>query len=181
MDDGGIPGNAAGDSCGRMGGLVVIDQDALVQTYSRKAGCRENLLDELGAVFFNSKLEKSKTVILGEGNSINSLKTAKYGQNILIATAELDEGDIPSGTYNYDYLKDGREKMYMMLIDKEGAIIADKQQLAQFSLEANVDFEVFNNGRVVWPFIDPNNKVFLYMTPTPDKGNTGVYEDDGES
>ena len=59
--------------------------------------------------------------------------------------------------------------MYIMLIDKSGNILIQKTYLENFTIEANVDFEILKNGRVVWPYVDPDSKKLqLYMTPVPE-------------
>ena len=90
--DGSIPGNFAGQSSGRLGGLHILPNNKILMVYSRIECNNEcgtvNDISELCFFSFNNQFKIEKSIPFRNGNYINFIKHARYGNNIFIMISE---------------------------------------------------------------------------------------------
>jgi hypothetical protein len=176
---GSIPGDGKGNSCGRLGGLHFIqDQYALI--YQRKP-CRilnqstntyvSNTLNELAVLSFTFDPVKlifsgiTKKVVVTSTDAIMSVRSAKYGNKILISYAQMAKAPGTAVTNNNYYI--GTETTYNMLVGFDGTIATNKLLAPVNSTPLSNDMEVLADGTVVWSFIDLVGNLKLYYTAAP--------------
>lgn len=154
-----VPGDGAGNSCGRMGGLS-FNGKTYAMVYSikpctTKYGSTE--LNEFGVATFeieNHKVvNRQKHIVHGiEGRNIVNLRAAQYGKNLL-AVFSINEGEVGSNGQPWQGLS-MNYKNYMVLLDYEGNALTEVLQVDETVYSMNDEMRVLHDGTVIWTAAD---------------------------
>ena len=166
-----IPGNFSGKSSGRMGGLHLLPNNNLVLVYSR-INCDNgygNLNDtsELCFLSLNRDLKPIKSVPLRNGNYINIIKNARYGDNTFIMISETTKvtEDLKYIYDKYSFFGEQIEEEHLpcncFLVNENGELVSDLISFDFNFFSPNDDFKTLNDGSVVWTFVDEENLLYL--------------------
>lgn len=170
-----IPGDGDGRSCGRIGGLHVIRDSRFrkyAQVYARRTCTsgingeeNSNQKDEIGVLFFDRNLNRTRCHIVGDGYAVNVVRSALYGRNIFILFSKTKRRDLTNSqflpnTYNVD------DSCYMVLVGPTGMIVSSEVQLPECVL-GNDDIVTLQNGNVAWTFVDKNGKLRAFTLAAP--------------
>jgi len=173
-----IPGNE-GSSCGRLGGMMQLQENLFAATYARRActvnGVTNNV-NELGIVTFDSFLNLVKYQTLVSNSNVNVVKAAKYGNRIIIAFTIIQSS---SGTFLPDYLGlESQNTMYLMEVNNIGAIVTPPFEVDNFSISASDDWRVIKNGSVAWTYVNEAGQLELHWLASKiDPRNASSYID----
>ena len=169
--EGSIPGNFGGQSSGRMGGLHILPNNKMAMIYSRIQCDNEygtkNDMNELCFLSFNNQLKVEKNVILRNGNNINCIKHARYGDYIFVMISETtkvtDDKKYIYDKYTFygEEIEDEHLPCNCFLIDQNGEIKSDLFSFNYNFFSPNDDFETLKDGSVVWTFVDDENNLYL--------------------
>ena len=169
--EGCIPGNFAGKSSGRLGGFHLLPNNNLAIVYSR-IDCdngygNKNDTNELCFLSFDSELKKVKSVPFRNGNNINIIKNARYGDNTFIMISETTKVT-EDRKYIYDkytFYGEQIEEEHLpcncFLVDENGELVSDLISFDFNFFSPNDDFKTLNDGSVVWTFVDEDNLLYL--------------------
>ena len=119
--DGSIPGNLMGLTSGRLGNMTPIQNDKLAIVYSRTKcidGGYMNKNSELSLLIFNSNLKVENVCHYRDGDLINCIKQARYGNNLLIMIS-LTKKITQDHKYIYDkftFLDDSIDEDHFLVI-----------------------------------------------------------------
>ena len=172
-----IPGNFAGKSSGRLGGLHLLPNNSLALVYSR-ISCNNdfgnsNETSELCFLNFDKELNSIKSVQFRNGNYINVIKNARYGDNTFILISETTKVT-EDRKYIYDkYTFYGEEieeehlPCNCFLVNENGELVSDLISFDFNFFSPNDDFKTLNDGSVVWTFVDDDNLLYLCFLSTP--------------
>ena len=154
-----IPGDGAGNSCGRMGGLSFNGKTYAI-VYSVKP-CKTSMgqteLNEFGVVTFevqnHAVANVQRHVVHGiEGKNIVNLRAVQYGKNLLCVFSENSRDVGMSGQpwqgISYDY------KNYMVLLDYEGNALTEVLEVNETVYSMNDEMRVLHDGTVIWTAAD---------------------------
>jgi len=180
-----IPGDGAGNSCGRIGGLL-YSGPTVALIYARKP-CNIISYDktneistdnEIGLITFNiangnvTNINKVKII---NADQITGLRAAKYGNGIFI-TYIINNSTSSSNSFNLQYIvgdTSAGEYHFAMLVDFSGNIIT---QPFVYDGNPNVspsdELRVLLDGTVVWSFIGLDNTLSLYYLQAPPANKT---------
>ena len=197
--DGLIPGNYAGYSSGRLGGLHLLSNNKIVTIYSRiecdnEVG-QDNSISELCFLSFNNQLKIDKATPFRQGNYINCIKHARYGDNVFVMISETTKvSDDRKYIYDkYTFYGPEIEEEHLacncFLVNENGKIASDLMSFDFNIFSPNDDFETLKDGSVVWTFIDDDNNLNLcflacnqtlsYLNKFPEEIiKAGQYNDD---
>lgn len=189
---GSIPGDGEGRSCGRLGGLHLIRKAQFIhyaQVYSRRActtsvqgQLNTNKEDEIAIVFFDRNLNRIGKHKLGDGWKVNSIKSAKYGENIFVMYSTTDRpeklaSEFVPNTFSED------DTCFMMLASPDGTLRHKTVKLDK-CIFGNDNPVTLQNGNVGWTFVDATGKLRGFTLETPpfkiDHGNSSN-DDSGET
>jgi len=181
---GSIPGDGKGNSCGRLGGIHVI-QDQWAVIYIRKP-CRilnqstntyvTNTLSELAILSFTFDPVKytfstvtKKVLLTGStvagSDPVMSVRSGKYGGKILIAYSTMAKALGTAVTNNNFY--SGTETTAYMLVGFDGTIATQKVASTINSTPLSDDMKYLSDGTLAWSFIDFNQNLKLFYTAPP--------------
>jgi hypothetical protein len=167
---GNIPGDGAGHSCGRLGGIHQFGSTfALV--YSRKP-CTTinaeqvvvtNTVNELAVISFNivngALTNFNKKTILPSADYIMAVRSVKYGNKILVNYAVQNTS--AGQSFDNAYFT-GSEGNYFLLTDITGTLYTNPFKYSALSTPTSDDIVVLQNGQVVWANVDVNNNLSIY-------------------
>ena len=144
-----IPGDAKGNSAGRLGGVVHGD-DKYGVVYSVKE-YNNVTTSEVGIIRFdvddNKIVDVVKNVIDGiNGNEVVQIRTVKYGKNVLVVYAvgnEAVEGLLPKDDVMF-------AKVGYMLVDFNGKVISGPFMKEGSEMAVNDDIRELQDGSIVW-------------------------------
>ena len=169
--EGKIPGNYAGYSSGRLGGLHLLPNNKILMFYSRiecDNDCGDkNDKSELCFLSFNNQLKIEKNIPFRPGKNINCIKHARYGDNIFIMISETTKvTDDRKYIYDkYSFYSEEIEEDYLpcncFLVNENGEIISNLFSFDFNFFSPNDDFETLKDGSVVWTFVDDDNNLYL--------------------
>jgi len=178
--NGDIPGLGNGKSSGRLGGLVKLTPDLFLTTYSRFKSTGTNTQNdkpELGIVSFNNTLNRIKTRALTNDNNVNTIKTAKFGNRLIIGYALTNQTHSANG-YLPQVSSPDTDTMYVMVVTPSTAIVSGPIEVANFSISPSDDWETLSDGRVVWTYVGEDNVLRLWsITGEPDPNSNEFYGD----
>ena len=169
--EGQIPGNFAGYSSGRMGGLHLLPNNKILMIYSRiecDNDCgNKNDKSELCFLTFNNQLKVDKTISFRNGKHINCIKHARYGDNIFLMISETtkvtDDRKYIYDKYSFfsEEIEEDHQPCNCFLIDENGEIKSDLISFDFNFFSPNDDFETLKDGSTVWTFVDDDNNLYL--------------------
>lgn len=178
---GSIPGNGGGATSGRLGGLSEMRDGLFVQSYARRPTSTSfqgtasvSNLDETGLLFFNRTLTPLKQTTLAPGMHVNTVKSAKYGRNILVGYTTIPE---TTEVFMRARVEESGDTMHMMLVDGCGEVITPSFSVANTSITANDDWEVLKDGRVAWTHVSDEGELSYHFLPAPPTDNSPSYCD----
>ena len=182
MVNGKIPGNGAGGTCGRIGGLVQLG-NTMGLVYVRKAcslaaykgGTTSNTVSEIALITFqftNNVIGNLKYYSFGNGDLVVAIRAGKYGSNIFI-TYSLTTFNTGNDVLQQYLLGDKTvDTQYTMLVDFNGNVITPASvNTGNFCVSASDEIRFLNDGTTIWSYIDLNNKLFIYNLKTPPQLN----------
>jgi hypothetical protein len=186
---GDIPGDGGGKSCGRLGGLSMLNSGGFVkfaQVYSRRACTAENdgksttnTKNEVGLVFFDRELNSLGEHKLTDGNDVHVVSSAKYGKNIVVLFSRSAADT--SGTFIPAKYTDSDKGCYIMLVSPSGSVIKNPIELDEIALN-NDNLIELADGNVAWTYVTEEGAMKLYKLKTPPStkpaGETGSTADD---
>ena len=170
-----IPGDGQGRSCGRLGGLHVIRDNKFrkyAQVYSRRP-CTSGLdgvkstndKDEIGVVFFDRELKLQSKHVIGQGWSVNGLRSALYGRNILVMYSTTNRNDNASPEFLPNTFSEN-DSCYMMLVRPNGSIKSKAVKLENCVIGTD-DFVTLQDGNVAWTYVDAQGKISTFRLTSP--------------
>ena len=145
-----MPGNALGNSCGRMGSMT-FNGETYAIAYSIKPCSAGGSLDEVGILTFNfieGEIKNvKKNVIPGiSAEHIVNVRSGKYGDNILImyinARRDFDMPAAQQIGYDHD--------MSYVLVDFSGKVVSGPFTAPKYLMNLNDDIKFLENGSLVW-------------------------------
>ena len=180
--DGCIPGNFSGKSSGRLGGFHLLPNNNLVLVYSR-INCdngygNQNETSELCFLRLDSELKKVKAVPFRNGNFINIIKNARYGDNTFIMISETtkvtEDRKYISDKYTFygEQIEEEHLPCNCFLVNENGELVSDLISFDFNFFSPNDDFQTLNDGTVVWTFVDDDNLLYLCFLAL---GNTSKF------
>ena len=108
-----------------------------------------------------------KTVPFRNGNNINIIKNARYGDNTFIMISETTKVT-EDRKYIYDkytFYGEQIEEEHLpcncFLVDENGELVSDLISFDFNFFSPNDDFKTLNDGSVVWTFVDEDNLLYL--------------------
>ena len=175
--DGSIPGNLRGLTSGRLGDMTPIQNDKIAIAFSRikciDGGCI-NKNSELSLIIFNSDLKVENVCHYRDGDLINCIKQARYGNNLLIMIS-LSKKVTQDHKYIYDKysfldepIDDEHLPCNFFLVNAGGKI---KSGLISYNcnfFSPGDDFETLLDGSVVWSIVDDEDNLYLGILPVKD-------------
>ena len=172
--DGSIPGNLLGLTSGRFGGLTPIQNNKLAIVYSRIKcvdGGNINKNSELSLIIFNQNLKVENVCHYRNGELINCIKQARYGNNMLIMIS-LTQKISQDHKYIYDkysFLDDSIDEDHLacnfFLVNAGGKIKSELMSYNCNFFAPGDDFETLNDGSVIWAFVDDEDNFYLAILP----------------
>lgn len=157
-----MPGNALGNSCGRMGSVHYNGQIYAVP-YSLMPNCQGGTLDEVGLLTYQLEdtkfVQQKKIVFPGlSAKRIIHVRSGQYGSNILVMYIEAGN-DIPS--IPQAQLLSHKDKMSFLLVDFEGKIISGPIQAPEYLMNLADDIRFLEDGTLIWSSVtlDGNLKI----------------------
>ena len=157
-----MPGNALGNSCGRMGSVHYNGQIYAVP-YSLMPNCQGGTLDEVGLLTYQLEdtkfVQQKKIVFPGlSAKRIIHVRSGQYGSNILVMYIEAGN-DIPS--IPQAQLLSHKDKMSFLLVDFEGKIISGTIQAPEYLMNLADDIRFLEDGTLIWSSVtlDGNLKI----------------------
>lgn len=159
--EGSLTGNLKGKSSGRLGNLLQISDNKYMLIYSR-IPCHDvgevSNYNEFGIIIYKTNLNAEKKVILKKGDNITSIKAANYGKNIFIAYTCSNK--MYNNKYNIDFTLDN-DDTFAFLVDENGELLSDYYKLPFNLFSASDDLYTLDDGSVVWPYVDNNDKIYI--------------------
>ena len=172
--DGSIPGNLMGLSSGRLGNLTPIQTNKFAIVYSRIKcvdGGNYNKNSELSLIIFNQKLKVENVCHYRDGELINCIKQARYGNNMLIMIS-LTQKISQDHKYIYDkyyFLDESIDEDHIacnfFLINAGGKIKSNLISYTCNFFAPGDDFETLLDGSVVWAFVDDEDNLYMAILP----------------
>ena len=172
--DGSIPGNLMGLTSGRLGNLVPFQTDKLAIVYSRIKcvdGGNINKNSELSLIIFNNKLKVENVCHYRDGELINCIKHARYGNNMLIMISQTQKIS-QDHKYIYDkyyFLDDSIDEDHyacnFFLVNAGGKIKSNLMSYNCNFFAPGDDFETLLDGSVIWAFVDDEDNFYLAILP----------------
>ena len=172
--DGSIPGNLLGLTSGRFGGLTPIQNNKLAIVYSRIKcvdGGNINKNSELSLIIFNQNLKVENVCHYRNGELINCIKQARYGNNMLIMIS-LTQKISQDHKYIYDkysFLDESIDEDHLacnfFLVNAGGKIKSELMSYNCNFFAPGDDFETLNDGSVIWAFVDDEDNFYLAILP----------------
>ena len=169
-----IPGNGGGKSCGRLGGLSIVDSlsyQFFAQVYARRActsgysgSNKTNTVNEIGLVTFDRLLKAKNQYKLADGKDVNAIISGKYGKNIFIlynrsSSVKADD------TFNPASLSDD-DKAYVMLVSPTGTVKTSETQLEKNIMTNDTIIEL-SDANLAWSKVDADGKLYTYRLKVP--------------
>ena len=169
--NGSIPSNLRGQTSGRFGDITKIRNDKFAIIYSRIPcidGGEVNKVNELSCIIFDNELKVNEVNIIREGDLVNCIKNAKYGNNIFVMISEskkfsndkkylLDKVD-----FIEEEIEEDHEICNCFLLDNNGKLIGNNILSYPINIfSPSDDFETLIDGSVVWTFSDNDNNLYL--------------------
>jgi hypothetical protein len=149
-----IPGNHAGCTAGRIGSIVQIG-NLYYLPYSRAPAKfiegEGNTVDELAIIVYKQNLQILRTMKLGKGANIMTLKSCVYGKNILLLFAEEPSSKNVIGWP--PHLNLANSKVVMMLVSTDGKIL-QREELKGVGMTSSDDIRVMGDGSIAWTWVD---------------------------
>jgi len=103
---------------------------------------------------------------LTNGDNVNIVKSAKFGNRIVIGftRTNLTFEDPSVQPYYLPFYEgpDADNTMYMMMITSTGAIVTPPFEVDTFSISADDDWRVLQNGTVAWTYVNSDGVLSLY-------------------
>lgn len=175
--EGSIPGNLMGLTSGRLGDITPIQNDKLAIVFSRikciDGGCM-NKNSELSLIIFNPELKVENVCHFRDGELINCIKQARYGNNLLIMMS-LSKKVTQDHKYIYDKytfmdepIDEDHFPCNFFLVNPGGKI---KSGLISYNCNffaPGDDFETLLDGSVVWSIVDDEDNLYLGILPVKD-------------
>ena len=175
--EGSIPGNLMGLTSGRLGDITPIQNDKLAIVFSRikciDGGCI-NKNSELSLIIFNPELKVENVCHFRDGELINCIKQARYGNNLLIMIS-LSKKVTQDHKYIYDKytfmdepIDEDHFPCNFFLVNPGGKI---KSSLISYNCNffaPGDDFETLLDGSVVWSIVDDEDNLYLGILPVKD-------------
>ncbi|KAL4449646.1 hypothetical protein ABPG74_007469 [Tetrahymena malaccensis] len=174
---GDIPGNGGGSSSGRIGGFfsLVGNRNQKLFVYQRKASnggysgsTSTNAVNELAVLKFDSQLNYISTTTLLSGDvasRVNSIKSIPFGKNILLAYTVIPTSEVQNfNRQNSNYKVD--QAFIALLSGADGSFLVQPTQLSTFQINSSDDWRILENGSIAYTYIDNNNKLNIYYTPS---------------
>ena len=178
--EGSIPGNLMGLTSGRMGNMTPIQNNKLAIVYSRIKcidGGNINKNSELSLVIFNEKLKVENVCHYRDGELINCIKQARYGNNMLIMIS-LTQKISQDHKFIYDkfYFKDDsidedHIACNFFLVNAGGKIKSNLISYTCNFFAPGDDFETLLDGSVIWAFVDEEDNFYIAILPIPSTQN----------
>ena len=175
--EGSIPGNLMGLTSGRLGDITPIQNDKLAIVFSRIKcidGGYMNKNSELSLIIFNPELKVENVCHFRDGELINCIKQARYGNNLLIMM-NLSKKVTQDHKYIYDKytfmdepIDDDHFPCNFFLVNPGGKI---KSGLISYNCNffaPGDDFETLLDGSVVWSIVDDEDNLYLGILPVKD-------------
>jgi hypothetical protein len=176
---GNIPGNAAGASCGRIGGI--FQQGAnyglvyarkpcqLIMTSGQQSVSNDN---EIALITFkidpNMIIFNINKVPLGLATGLTGIRASKYGNNIFITYLWVQDNFGLGAANQYIVGESALETQYAMLVDFNGVIVTSPYVYAgPINVSPSDDMKTLNDGRVIWTFVDRSNNLNIFYLPAP--------------
>ena len=174
--DGSIPGNLMGLTSGRMGNLIPIQNNKLAIVYSRIKcidGGNINKNSELSLIIFNDKLKVENVCHYRDGELINCIKQARYGNNMLVMIS-LTQKISQDHKYIYDkfnFMDDSIDEDHIacnfFLVNAGGKIKSNLISYTCNFFAPGDDFETLLDGSVIWAFVDEEDNFYIAILPIP--------------
>ena len=175
--DGSIPGNLMGLTSGRLGNMTPIQNDKIAIVYSRTrcidGGCM-NKNSELSLIIFNSDLKVENVCHYRDGDLINCIKQARYGNNLLIMIS-LTKKITQDHKYIYDkftFMDEPIDEEHLpcnfFLVNPGGKIKSTLISYYCNFFSPGDDFETLLDGSVVWSIVDDEDNLYLGILPVKD-------------
>ena len=175
--DGSIPGNLMGLTSGRMGSITPIQNDKIALVYSRTKcidGGYMNKNSELSLIIFNSDLKVENVCHYRDGDLINCIKQARYGNNLLIMIS-LTKKVTQDHKYVYDkftFIDEPIDEEHFpcnfFLVNPGGKIKSGLISYYCNFFSPGDDFETLLDGSVVWSIVDDEDNLYLGILPVKD-------------
>ena len=174
--DGSIPGNLMGLTSGRMGNMTPIQNNKLAIVYSRIKcidGGNINKNSELSLIIFNDKLKVENVCHYRDGELINCIKQARYGNNMLvmISLTQKISQDHKFIYDKYNFMDDSIDEDHIacnfFLVNAGGKIKSNLISYTCNFFAPGDDFETLNDGSVIWAFVDEEDNFYLAILPIP--------------
>ena len=175
--DGSIPGNLMGLTSGRFGNMTPIQNDKLAICYSRTKcidGGHMNKNSELSLIIFNSDLKVENVCHYRDGDLINCIKQARYGNNLLIMIS-LTKKITQDHKYIYDkyvFLDEPIDEEHFpcnfFLVNAGGKIKSNLISYYCNFFSPGDDFETLLDGSVIWSIVDDEDNLYLGILPIKD-------------
>ena len=174
--DGSIPGNLMGLTSGRMGNLTPIQNNKLAIVYSRIKcidGGNINKNSELSLIIFNDKLKVENVCHYRDGELINCIKQARYGNNMLVMIS-LTQKISQDHKFIYDkfnFMDDSIDEDHIacnfFLVNAGGKIKSNLISYTCNFFAPGDDFETLLDGSVIWAFVDEEDNFYIAILPIP--------------
>ena len=175
--DGFIPGNLMGLTSGRLGDITPIQNGKIALAYSRTScidGGHMNQNSELSLIIFNSDLKVENVCHYRDGDLINCIKQARYGNNLLIMIS-LTKKVTQDRKYVYDkytFLDEPIDEDHLpcnfFLVNPGGKIKSGLISYYCNFFSPGDDFETLLDGSVVWSIVDDEDNLYLGILPVND-------------
>ena len=179
--NGTIPSNLRGQTSGRFGDITKIRNDKFAIIYSRIPcidGGEINKVNELSCIIFDNELKVNEVNVIREGDLVNCIKNAKYGNNIFVMISEskkfsndkkylLDKVDLIE-----DEIEEEHEICNCFLLDNNGKLLGNNILSYPINIfSPSDDFETLIDGSVVWTFSDNDNNLYLCILGVSEMNN----------
>ncbi|KAL4495493.1 hypothetical protein ABPG72_020234 [Tetrahymena utriculariae] len=174
---GDIPGNGGGSSSGRIGGFfsIIGNRNQKLFVYQRKASSggysgstSTNSVNELAVLKFDSQLNYVSTTTLLSGDvasRVNSIKSVTYGKNILLAYTVIPASELQN--FNRQNSNNKVDQAFIALLSGvDGSFLIQPTQLTNFQINSSDDWRILENGSIAYTYIDNNNNLNIYYTPS---------------
>ena len=136
-------------------------------------GGHMNKNSELSLVIFNPKLKIENVCHYRDGELINCIKQARYGNNMLIMIS-LTQKISQDHKYVYDkyyFMDDSIDEDHLacnfFLVNAGGKIKSNLISYTCNFFSPGDDFETLQDGSVIWAFVDDEDNFYLAILPIP--------------
>jgi len=131
-----------------------------------------NDFNEMGIVVYNSSLITSKIRSLNTYSDVNLIKSAKFGNRIIIGysrtSQEANDGYLP------EYASTTDDSMYVMIVTATSAVVLDPIEIPNFSLSPSDDWRTLSDGRVAWTYVGTDSTLTLWSVAGSADTNTSA-------